>query len=67
LSEQETKQVELGGSESLDATAEFAMGIEFEDKYDYPKAFEHFKKAAEIDPEFAEAKKKVDVYRPFVL
>lgn len=67
LSEQETKQVEMGGSESLDATAQYAMGLQFEDKYDYPKAFEHFKKAAEIDPKFVEAKKKVDVYRPFVL
>ena len=67
LSEQETKEVELGGTESLDATAQYALGLEFEDKYDYPKAFEHFKKACEIDPNFIEAKKKVDVYRPFVI
>ncbi len=67
LSEQETKQVELGGTESLDATAQYALGLEYEDKYDYPKAFEHFKKACEIDPNFTEAKKKVDIYRPFVI
>ncbi len=67
LSEQETKEVEMGGTKSLDATAEYALGLEFEDKYDYPKAFEHFKKAIEIDPDFIEAKKKVDVYRPFVI
>jgi tetratricopeptide (TPR) repeat protein len=67
LSEQEIKQVEMGGTESLDATAQYALGLEYEDKYDYPKAFEHFMKASEIDPDFIEAKKKVDVYRPFVI
>ncbi len=67
LSEQEAKKVEMGGTESLDATTQFALGLEFEDKYDYAMAFEHFKKAAEIDPNFSEAKKKVDVYRPFVI
>ncbi len=67
LTEQEAKKVEMGGTESLDATAQYAMGLEFEDKYDYPNAFEHFRKACEIDPNFAEAKKKVEVYRPFVI
>jgi len=67
LSEQDAKEIEMGGTESLDATTQYAMGLQFEDKYDYPKAFEHFMRAYEIDPNFIEAKKKVDVYRPFVI
>jgi len=67
LTEEETQKIEMGGTGSLDATAQYAMGLQYEDKYDYAQAFEHFKKAAEIDPNFVEAKKKVDVYRPFVI
>ncbi len=67
LSEQDVKEVEMGGTKSLDANVEYALGLELEDKYDYPKAFEHFMKALEIDPDFMEAKNKVDVYRPFVI
>ncbi len=67
LSEQETKEIKMGGTKSLDATAEYALGLEFEDKYDYPTAFGHFMKALEIDPDFIEAKRKVDIYRPFVI
>lgn len=67
LSDKETKEVEMGGSDSFDATAQFAMGLQFEDKYDYAQAYEHFQRAVEIDPDFSEAKKKVDVYRPFII
>jgi len=53
-----------GGTESLDATTLYSRGLDFMDKYDYKNAYECFKKAYEMDSSFAEAKRKMDIYRP---
>ncbi|HOP07504.1 MAG TPA: CsgG/HfaB family protein [candidate division Zixibacteria bacterium] len=53
-----------GGTESYDATTYYAKGLEYMDRYDYNKAYEFFKKAYETDPEFAEAKRKMEIYQP---
>ncbi len=53
-----------GGTESLDATTLYSRGLDFMDKYDYKNAYECFKKAYEMDNSFAEAKRKMEIYRP---
>ncbi len=53
-----------GGTESLDATTVYSQGLDYMDKYDYKKAYECFKKAYEMDKAFAEAKRKMEIYRP---
>ena len=40
------------------------MGLDYMDKYDYKKAYEHFKTAYELDNSFVEAKRKMEIYRP---
>lgn len=66
LSDEITKLIEKGGTGSIDATTHYSMGLEYMDRYDYKNAYEHFKKAYELDNEFVEAKRKMEIYRPLV-
>ncbi|UCG62394.1 MAG: hypothetical protein JSV52_03665 [Candidatus Zixiibacteriota bacterium] len=66
LSDEIGKMIEQGGTGSLDATTLYSMGLEYMDRYDYKNAYEHFKKAYELDNEFVEAKRKMEIYRPLV-
>ena len=64
LTEETVELINQGGTESLDATSHYAMGLDYMDKYDYKKAYEHFKTAYELDNSFVEAKRKMEIYRP---
>jgi len=64
LSDDEAALIEEGGTESLDATAHYAKGLEYMDRYDYKKAYESFKKAYDLDNKFVEAKRKMEIYQP---
>ena len=64
LTAEDKALIDVGGTESLDATTLYAQGLEFEDKYDYQKAYELFKQAYDKDPDFKEAKTKMEIYRP---
>ncbi|MEW5994573.1 MAG: CsgG/HfaB family protein [Candidatus Zixiibacteriota bacterium] len=64
LSEETAALIKEGGTESLDATAFYAKGLEYMDRYDYKKAYEFFKKAYELDKDFVEAKRKMEIYQP---
>jgi len=55
-----------GGTVSLDATTYYSMGLDYMDRYDYKNAYDHFKKAYELDNNFVEAKRKMEIYRPLV-
>jgi tetratricopeptide (TPR) repeat protein len=66
LSDEISALIEQGGTGSLDATTYYSMGLEYMDRYDYKNAYEHFKKAYELDNEFVEAKRKMEIYRPLV-
>jgi tetratricopeptide (TPR) repeat protein len=66
LSDEISALIEQGGTGSLDATTHYSMGLEYMDRYDYKNAYEHFKKAYELDNEFVEAKRKMEIYRPLV-
>jgi len=52
------------GTESADAAGLYSKGLYYMDQYDYKKAYEYFKLAYEKDNTFAEAKRKMDIYRP---
>jgi len=56
--------IDQGGTESLDATTFYSKGLEYSDRYDYKQAYEYFKKAYELDPNFVEAKQKMDILAP---
>jgi len=64
LSAETIELINKGGTASMDATSHYAMGLEYMDKYDYKKAYEHFKAAYDLDNNFVEAKRKMDIYRP---
>jgi len=64
LTKEDKQLIDEGGTDSYDATTLYAEGLRFEDKYDYQKAYEYFKKAFDADPKFEEAKRKMDIYRP---
>ncbi len=64
LTEETVELIEQGGTESFDATSHYAMGLDYMDKYDYKKAYEHFKSAYDLDNNFVEAKRKMEIYRP---
>ncbi|MBU0982675.1 MAG: hypothetical protein KKA42_02325 [candidate division Zixibacteria bacterium] len=56
--------IQQGGTDSWDATTFYSQGLDYMDKYDYKQAYEHFKKAYELDNNFVEAKRKMEIYRP---
>ncbi len=53
-----------GGTASNDAATLYSQGLAFMDKYDYKQAYEYFKKAYDMDNNFVEAKRKMEIYRP---
>ena len=67
LSDDVKKLIEEGGTESLDATTFYSKGLEYSDRYDYKQAYEYFKKAFELDPDFTEAKQKMDLLQPLAV
>lgn len=64
LNEDTQKLIKAAGTESNDAATLYAKGLYYQDRYDYKKAYDYFRQAYEIDGNFAEAKKKMDIYRP---
>ncbi len=56
--------IQEASTETMDAAKYYSQGLEFVDQYEYKKAYDAFKKAYDMDKTFAEAKKKMDVYRP---
>ncbi|MFQ6008215.1 MAG: CsgG/HfaB family protein [Candidatus Zixiibacteriota bacterium] len=64
LSDEVKSLIQEGGTESLDALALYNKALEYQDRYDYNKAYEFFKKAYELDNSFIEAKRKMEIYQP---
>jgi TolB-like protein len=64
LSSETIDLIKEGGTESLDAASHYALGLDFMDQYDYKQAYEHFKNAYDLDNNFVEAKRKMEIYRP---
>ncbi len=64
LNKKELTAIDEGGTSSDDAMTYYSRGLQYMDQYDYREAYENFKKAYELDPSFAEAKRKMEIYRP---
>ncbi len=66
ITDEEKSQIQEGGTQSATATTLYAKGLEYMDRYDYERAYDYFKRAYEKDPEFAEARRKMEIYEPLV-
>lgn len=66
LSKKEKEEIELGGAKSLEAANLFAQGLKYQDKFDYKKAYECYKKAVEKDPNYTEAKRKTEILKLWI-
>lgn len=67
INPQTQKILDANGTESNDAGALYARGLDSLDRYDYVRAYEYFKQAFELDSTFSEAKAKMDIYRPLAM
>jgi TolB-like protein len=64
LNKETTRFIDESGTESTDAATLYSKGLYHMDQYQYKQAYEFFKMAYEKDNTFAEAKRKMDIYRP---
>ena len=64
MSEEDRKELKLGGTSSPEAARFYSAGLESEIGEKYGEAFQNFKKAYDLDNDFTEAKQKMEVYRP---
>lgn len=60
------RQLDQVGSASADALTMYAKGLYHLDVHDYATAYQFFEKACQLDPNFAEARHKLEVYGPLV-
>jgi len=64
LNPETVKLLDESGTQSADAATLYSQGLYYQDRYEYKQAYEYFKMAFEKDNTFAEAKRKMDIYRP---
>ena len=64
LNKETVKFIDEAGTGSNDAATMYSKGLYYMDQYDYKQAYEFFRQAYEKDNTFAEAKRKMDIYRP---
>jgi len=64
INDEAARFIDESGTESNDAATLYSKGLYYMDQYQYKEAYEHFKMAYEKDNTFAEAKRKMDIYRP---
>jgi TolB-like protein len=66
VTDKTTELIDESGTKDMDAAKLYSIGLKYLDKYEYEKAYNHFKKAYDKDNSFMEAKKKMAVYKPLV-
>jgi TolB-like protein len=66
LSKEAGVAIEESATEDMDAARLYSLGLKYMDEYEYEKAYDYFRKAYEKDNSFAEAKKKMEIYKPLV-
>jgi TolB-like protein len=64
LNPETVQLLDESGTQSADAATLYSQGLYYQDRYEYKQAYEYFKMAYEKDNTFAEAKRKMDIYRP---
>ncbi len=67
LNPESEKMLEANSTDDNDAAGLYSRGLYHVDKYEYAKAYDYFKQAYETDGTFADAKKKMDIYRPLAM
>ena len=58
--------IEESATDDMDAARLYSLGLKYMDEYEYEKAYDYFRKAYEKDNSFAEAKRKMEIYKPLV-
>ena len=58
--------IQESATEDMSAARLYSLGLKYIDRYEYKKAYEHFKMAYEKDNTFSEAKKKMEIYKPLI-
>jgi len=64
LNDDVKKLIQEAGTDSDNAVTLYSKGLEYMDRYEYKKAYDYFKQAYDLDNDFVEAKRKMDIYRP---
>jgi len=67
LSDEAEQRIDAAGSEEEGAADLYSRGLYHMDRYEYSEAYEFFRQAFEADPEFEEAKYKMEIYRPLAM
>ncbi|MBK8167214.1 MAG: hypothetical protein IPK64_14835 [bacterium] len=67
INPQAEQRLDASGPANADAGTLYSRGLDALDRYEYADAYEFFKRAWELDQTFAEAKAKMDIYRPLAL
>ncbi|MCX5752992.1 MAG: hypothetical protein NTW97_05020 [Candidatus Krumholzibacteria bacterium] len=66
LSKEAGTAIEESATSDMDAARLYSLGLKYMDEYQYEKAYDYFRKAYEKDNSFAEAKRKMEIYKPLV-
>jgi curli biogenesis system outer membrane secretion channel CsgG len=66
LSKEAGAAIEESATSDMDAARLYSLGLKYMDEYQYEKAYDYFRKAYEKDNSFAEAKRKMEIYKPLV-
>ncbi|MFH1844796.1 MAG: CsgG/HfaB family protein [bacterium] len=67
LSDEAEMRIDAAGTEEESAAELYSRGLYHMDRYEYAEAYEFFRQAFEADPEFEEAKHKMEIYRPLAM
>ncbi len=67
LSPEDKKELEANSTDDDNAAGLYSRGLYHVDKYEYAKAYDFFKQAYDLDASFADAKQKMDIYRPLAM
>ncbi len=66
LTDETGAAIDESATSDMDAARLYSLGLKYMDEYQYEKAYDYFKKAYEKDSSFAEAKRKMEIYKPLV-
>lgn len=67
LGPDELKELEANSTGDSDAAGLYSRGLYHVDQYEYAEAYDYFKQAYDLDTSFADAKQKMDIYRPLAM
>jgi len=66
LEKKEKEGIQLGGTKSLDAVTLYSQGLKYQDQFDYKTAYKYYEKALAKDPNYEDAKEKMEILKPLM-